>query len=276
MIDKRKRLRKKSIFHVPMEIEATLIIRSEKPEQVAGEIADLNSIEDYRLLPQDSIEIYDRYFDTSEHALQSQRLALRIREVDGVHLIALKGSSETIGWGSVERLEIEELWSRNGVTRVVKELRNRRVALPQPPGDLGRLHPVEVMTSLGLKMIQNRDTYRKIRNIVFLGKGNGPVLAELAIDSVEYNFWDQKIRHHEVEIEVKVEDGSTVIERVTKGLIEMYGTVLRRWKYSKLATGKALEKLLSDGALGGLVDINNNLKPAVYDKIDGLLSRGNI
>jgi len=98
----------------------------------------------------------------------------------------------------------------------------------------------------------------------------------LAIDSVAYSFGGQKIRHHEVEIEAKVEDGSEAIERVTKGLMEMYEATLRPWKYSKLATGKAIEKLLGEGALEELLDINNNLKPSAYGKIDRFFKGGGI
>jgi len=176
----------------------------------------------------------------------------------------------------VERLEIEETWSENAVRRVVRELRNRSVELPQLPQDFDRAQARDVMTSLGLEMIQDRETHRDIRNIVFVGREKGTVLAELAIDSVAYNFRGQKIRHHEVEIEAKAEDGSEAIERVTKGLMEMHEATLRPWKYSKLATGKAIEKLLGEGTLEGLLDINNNLKPVAYERIEDLLSRGNI
>jgi len=258
------------------EVETTLVIRSEEPEQVAREIAGLSSIENYRLLPQDSKEIHDRYFDTVDRTLESRKLALRVRQIGGTSWITLKGPSQASGWDGVERLEIEETWSENAVRRVVRELRNRSVELPSLPGDFIRVDPLDVMTSLGLAMIQDRETHRDIRNIVFAGREKGTVLAELAIDSVAYNFGDRKIRHHEVEIEAKVEDGSAVLEKATKGLIEMYGVALRPWKYSKLATGKAIEKLLGEGALEELLDINNNLKPVAYDKIDGLLRRGNM
>jgi hypothetical protein len=274
--NKGKPRRERIRFPTPREVEATLIICSEEPELIAREIAGLGSIKHYRLFPQDSQEIHDRYFDTPEHALQSQRLGLRIREVGGMHLIALKGSSETSGWGSAERLEIEEIWSENAVRRMVRELRNRRVQLPPLPEDFSRVDPLDVMTRLGLEVIQDRETHREIRTIVFAGKEKGRVLAELAIDSVAYHFGDRKIRHHEVEIEAKAEGGSEAIERVTKGLMGMYEATLRPWKYSKLATGKAIEKLLKEGALKEFLDNNNNLKPSAYDRIDDLLRRGSM
>ena len=142
--------------------------------------------------------------------------------------------------------------------------------------DFDRVHPLEVMTSLGLEVIQDRETHRQVRNIVFVGEESRSALAELAIDSVVYHFGDQQICHHEVEIEAKVEDGSTALKTVIESLVAMYGSALRRWDHGKLATGKAIEKLLSEGALEGLLDINNNLKPVAYDRVDDYLKCGSI
>ena len=47
-----------------LEIEATLIICSENPQVVAGQITNLISIADYHPLPVDSETIHHLYFDT--------------------------------------------------------------------------------------------------------------------------------------------------------------------------------------------------------------------
>jgi len=83
------------------EIEATLIICSAEPEVIAREIAGLSSIENYRLLPQDSKEIHDRYFDTVDRTLESRKLALRVRQIGGRSWITLKGPSQASGWDGV-------------------------------------------------------------------------------------------------------------------------------------------------------------------------------
>ena len=270
---KEGRQRMRSSFR---EIEATLIIWSENPQVVAGQIAGLTSIANYRLLSQNSETIHDLYLDTPNQALQNQKLALRIREIGGSRWVTLKGRSQLTDWGGVERLEIEALWSEDALTRVVKELMDRKIKMLQQRQDFDYDHPMDVMTSLGLEVVQDRRSYRKVRNIVLIGEQSSPVLAELAIDFVVYHFRDQKICHHEVEIEAKVVDGSTVLKTMIESLVAMHGPVLRRWDHSKLATGKAVEKLLSEGALEGLLDINNNLKPIAYDKIDNYLNCGSI
>ena len=105
---------------------------------------------------------------------------------------------------------------------------------------------------------------------------SGPVLAEMAIDSVAYCFSGQEVRHYEVEIEAKWEGASVVLKKVVESLIAIYGHVLRKWDYSKLATGKAVEEMLSKVTPKGLLDINNNLKPVAYGKIDNYLKGSSI
>lgn len=264
-------------FPSPREIEATLIIRSKNPQFVARQVEELRLIARYRLLPQDSVTIHDLYFDTPDRKLQTQKLALRVREIGTKRWITLKGPSQPTDWGGVERLEIEAPWSQDALTRVVKELTDRRINMLLHDQDFDRTHPLDVMTSSGLEVVQNRETHRQVRNVVF--RESGPVLAELAIDSVVYYFGDQEIRHHEVEIEAKVRDSSTVLRTVIEELTAirgMYGPVLRRWDHSKLATGMAIQKMLNEGALSGLLDNERNLTPIAYEKIDDYLTRGDI
>lgn len=256
------------------EIEVTFIIWLENARGVARQIADLTRIGNYQLLPQDSKSIHDLYFDSPDRNLRNKKLALRVREIDATRWITLKGPSQPTGWGGVERLEIEAPWSLDALNRVLKELTARRVKLPGQNQELDSIHPLDVMTSLGLKVVQDRKTHRRVRNIVTIE--GGPLLAELAIDSVVYHFRDQEIYHHEVEIEAKVRDGSTVLKAVIGSLGGMYGPVLRRWDHSKLATGMAIERLLSEVGPQGLLDIDNHLKPAAYDKIHDWLKRSSL
>ena len=148
---------------------------------------------------------------------------------------------------------------------------DRGIKLPEQHRDFDRVHPLDVMTNLGLEVIQDRETQRQVRNVMPMGQEGEAILAELAIDSVVYHFNDKAIRHHEVEIEAKARDGSTVLRTVIESLIATYGPALQRWDYGKLATGKAIEELLNEGALEGLLDINNHLKPGAYDRIAGFL-----
>jgi len=102
------------------EIEASLIIWSETPQVVAGQIAGLTSIGNYRLLPQNPEVIHDLYLDTPDGALQAQKLALRIREIGAMRWVTIKGASRPTNWeGGVERLEIEVPWSQDALARIV-------------------------------------------------------------------------------------------------------------------------------------------------------------
>jgi inorganic triphosphatase YgiF len=258
------------------EIEASLLIWSEDPQEVASQIAGLAAIGNYRLVHHGPITIHDVYFDTPDHALRTQELALRVREVGARHWVTLKGHSQPTDWeGGVERLEIEILWSKDALARVAKELLDRGIEILPQRWDFDDAHPLDVMASLGLEAVQDRESRRRVRNIL-KGEESSSVLAELAIDSVVYHFGGQGIRHHEVEVEAKERGSSSVIKTVAESLVAMYRPALRRWDHSKLATGKAIEQMLREGALEGLLDAHNNLKPVAYDKIDDYLKRSHI
>jgi len=254
------------------ELEATLLICSENPQEIVGQVASLTGIEDYRLLPQDSSKIHDIYFDTPDTFLNNKKIALRLRQIGTEQWITLKGPSYLTGWGSVERLEIEGPWSKKSLINIFNKLVEEGFELPHLPEDFDLITPREVMTGVGLKVIQDRVTSRQIRNIVYKNANTGPILAELAIDSVMYSIGNENIHHNEVEIEAKMPDSEKVIQVISEHLVERFKPALCKWDHSKLATGKAIDKLLDDG-VAGLLDVNNYIKPEVYDKIDDILKK---
>jgi inorganic triphosphatase YgiF len=252
-----------------------LLISSEDAQAVAGQIARLASIAAYRLVPQDTRVIHDLYLDTPDRALRAQKIALRIREIGTAHRITLKGLARPAGWGVVEHLEIEHPWSESALALALEELKKRGIALPRQRPDFAD-HPLDVMADLGLDIVQDRETRRRVRNVVPAGDENGPLLAEMAIDAVVYRLGGRGIGHREVEIEVKEGGNPAVAEAVGRGLIAMYGPALRVWPYGKLGTGQAVEELLSAGALEALLDDEGNLGPIAYRKIEEyLLKRQN-
>ena len=257
--------------HPPQESEIALVISSRQPQQIVARIADLSSIAAYQLIPRDPLEMHDLYFDTQDGAFEPQRLALRVREFGATRLLALKGPSRPTAWGGVERLELEEPWSKGALTRVIQALADRGIETPRQLHFSGE-RPRQVLTDLGLKVIQDRETHRQVRNIVRADRG-GPVLAELVIDSVLYHLSRREIRLHEVEIEAKTAPGVAAIMPITADLTAMFGDELQVWDHPKLAIGFALEELLEQGALEGLIDLDGNLKPAAHDKIDDLLRK---
>src|SRR5207245_4625086 len=115
--------------------------------------------------------------------------------------------------------------------------------------------------------IQYRETQRQVLDVTSSLEGS-PVLAELDIDSVLYDYNEQKIRHFEDEVESKSEKGQNVVKSVTRSLKGEYGPILRSWRHGKLATGTGIAKLLKSGELKPLIDAENRLLPAAYDRLN--------
>jgi uncharacterized protein YjbK len=227
----------------------------------------LSSIADYRLNPQLSRNIRDTYFDTFDGKLKGQLLGLRIREIDRLRLIAIKGPSKHKGWGALERLEIEESWSKEALIKIIVALSERGIKTSIPHQDFDMSSPLQCMRHLGYIVIQERETFRQIRNIVPSGETAGQELAEMAVDSVSYHFDQNTICHYEIEIESKSEKGLLAVKSVVEGLKSTFGPAIRNWDYGKLITGKAVEKLLKQYGAKELVDSDNNLKPLAYEKM---------
>jgi len=167
------------------------------------------------------------------------------------------------------RAEMEVPWSSETVERVVSELKIPHQS-PSNAGQTNLLEPIELLKSKGLVPIQHRETQRQVRDVA-LGSEGSPVLAELDIDSVLYDFDGQKISIFEVEVESKSEKGQNVVKSVTKSLKGEYGPILRSWRHGKLATGKGIAKLLKSGELPPLIDAENRLLPAAYDRLNRIL-----
>ena len=58
---------------------------------------------------------------------------------------------------------------------------------------------------------------------------------------------------------------------VIDGLISEFGSDLRGWDHSKLATGQAIVELISNGQLKTFVGLDNSLQPEAYDLINEYL-----
>jgi hypothetical protein len=60
---------------------------------------------------------------------------------------------------------------------------------------------------------------------------------------------------------------------VLGSLAEAFPDDLRPWPYGKLATGRAVERLLAEGRLEGLLDGDGRIRPAAHDLLAEFLSR---
>lgn len=247
------------------ERETVLVVGSDAPEGVVRHIAGLTSIGNYRLLPRPSRSIHDLYYDAP--------IGFRLRQCNGKFWLCLKGPSRRTAGGGVERREMEVRWSKSGLATISTELKNRGIDLGLP-AEVNYDRPFAVLKRLGLKVIQDRENRRIIRNIVRAGDKKRSVRAELAIDSVVYHFSKQNVRLYEVEIESKSKAGTAVATAVAKTLVKRFRPLLRPWPHGKLVTGLAIERLLAAGALEGLVDAGGTLLPAAWDKIKTQFSQG--
>lgn len=261
---------------IPREIEAALIIYHEHPDHYIDEISVLASIGRFELVFEATQIIHDLYFDTSTEKLKKNGLALRIRKVGDHQYITMKGDSRPTVWGGHSRLEIEQAWSKAALITIMQELNDRKIQLPQLDDQWDFFDSQKVLNKIGLEIIQQRCNQRRIRNIVSSRNKTSPVLAEMAIDTVAFQIEGQIVHLHELEIESKSAEGVKAVEEIVGELLKKYELILRKWDHSKLATGKAIEKLFETGILDYFVDDFSNLTPAGYDKIDAYLKSDSI
>ena len=251
------------------EIESILLILSDHPEEIVRKIAEKTSVGDYRLVSPTTKFLSDTYFDTPNHFLSHHKLNLRIRTDNQDRWITMKTHPRRTLWGGMVRAEMEVPWSPETVEKVVSELK-----LPpqssSPSSQTTTFDPIELLKTKGLVPIQHRETQRQVRKVTS-GPDGSPTLAELDVDSVLYDFDGQKIRLFEVEVESKSEKGQNVVKSVTKSLKGEYGPILRSWRHGKLATGTGIAKLLKSGELRPLIDAENRLLPAAYDRLNRIL-----
>ncbi len=245
------------------EIESILLILSDHPEDIVKKISDKTSVGDFQLTGQRTKSLADTYFDTPDRFLARHKLNLRIRKDNNDRWITMKTHPRRTLWGGMVRSEMEVPWSPKTVEKVIAEL---KVPPPgsAPSSQTSPTEPIELLKTKGLVPIQHRETQRGVRDVTS-GPDGSPVLAELDVDSVLYDFDDQKIRLFEVEVESKSEKGQSVVKSVTRSLKGEYGPILRSWRHGKLATGTGIARLLKSGELKPFIDAENRLVPAAFD-----------
>jgi uncharacterized protein YjbK len=230
------------------ETEATLVVVSERPEEVLAEIERLTSVGPYKLGPSRMLKFEDRYFDTVDRALSKNKWALRLRNIGSETRIALKGPSLNKDWGAVERLEIELSWDSRSVSKIFDEIASQELGVTLPDNWQFSADPSKTLKSSGLQVIQHRNTIRRLKEVLI--EKSGYVVAELALDSVVYLLAHGKVLHVEVEIETKDYGDSNATKTVLEFLTRLYGSELLPWPHSKLVTGEAMEILTQQARLG--------------------------
>lgn len=253
------------------ELEIVLMIRARDPVATLERVTGLSSIRGYQLRRGPAKEIHDVYFDTSEGLLGRKKMNLRIRQTGEDSWITWKRGPGLLGlWNRNERRELELPWTQDSLSMITGELARIGVRF-LPAGDGAQSGPVEVLRSMGLLVIQDRETNRQVREVMPT-EGDRP-LAELAIDSVDYHFQAQDVRLDEVEVEAKPSGGRRVLEDLREGLLELFRGELELWRWGKLVTGKMIERMLRKGTLRGLLE-GSRLKLEAYEKLTNALETG--
>lgn len=250
------------------EVEAKLIVVSERPREVVARVAGLDTLAGYRLEHRGELRLRDVYYDTADGELVRRRAAVRLRHEGESVRITLKAEGRTARVGTTDRMEIEAPWSAAALERVSAALAELGVPLPRPASGEG--DPGEVLGRMGLRVVQDRVTIRRVRDVLPTG-GDAP-LAELVVDSVGYGDGTREAWHHEVEVEARGPGGAVVLEELADALVALFPDELRPWPHSKQATGSAVAALLSDG--DALVGREGDLAPGAYDRIDEHLTTG--
>jgi uncharacterized protein YjbK len=233
------------------EIETAFIILSKNYDQIFNVIDQLILSEGYKAKKNGIQIIYDRYFDTKDEILKQNDIALRIREIDEkVSKITLKILKTTTNNYS-ERIEIEDIYSNEMLKQIILKI-NLHLNLNIFNDHLTNHNindPKLNLINMGFKMIQTRQTHRKIVNAI--SKSSNKIEFEFVFDTTTYIFDNnnnQKITTLELEIELKLSNNITGLNNFARQL-KLNQHLFRFWPYNKLLTGKVIEMLLDNHEL---------------------------
>lgn len=247
-----------------MEVEATLAVVGPDAGSTAERVARLDRLAGCAVRPLPTLRLRDVYLDRGDGALRRAGLALRIRFASGASpVLGIKDAGRLLDGGGVERLEREADWGPEAVALVEEELSRAGLAFPSPPPDASDA-PLEALRTAGFHPIQDRETLRRRAELV---RGETQV-AELVVDEVHYRIGDRTIVHREVEVEAGRggDEPEALVGRAARELADRFAPSLRPWDRPKLATGRALERLIGAGE-GDLFAADGGPPSGAYDRL---------
>jgi CYTH domain len=241
------------------EVENALLILSNDNEQVQKIINKLILRQRYISEQKGTRTMMDTYYDYKDKSLKNHGIELRVRSIEGgISKITLKVPKKETSSHS-ERVEIERPWSRESFDEIMKELSSHlgghafKHSAYCINGD-----PENILTSAKFRKIQERKTERDIINAI--NSQSGELEFEFAIDRTFYHL-SRPYKHYglvELEIESKKTGNYEILDRLVNELITDNKSIFRLWSHSKLATGLAIEALLSSGELQAGEDFDNH------------------
>ena len=145
-----------------------------------------------------------------------------------------------------ERIEIEDIYSKETLNQIILKI-NSYLNLPilEPSLKYYHIDPKLNLINLGFKIIQNRQTHRKIVNVI--NKSFNQIEFEFVFDTTTY-ISNNNITNIELEIESKLSKNNAVLNDFVREL-KLNQLLFKYWPYNKLLTGKAIEILLDNNEL---------------------------
>jgi inorganic triphosphatase YgiF len=245
------------------EVENALLILAKDNEIVEKIINDLFLRKRYHFEKKGRRTMTDMYFDYKDKSLKKHKIDLRIRSTEGeAPKITLKVLKRITSSHS-ERVEIERIWSRESFDEIIKELSSHlRGHTLESSGNFVNEDPENILTRVKFVKIQERKTERNIINAI--NSHSGELEFEFAIDRTFYrlnsSYKDYGLM--ELEIESKKIGNYENLDRLVNEIIAEHQSKFLLWSHSKLATGLAIETLLS----------RRNIKTGEDFDNDGLLT----
>lgn len=257
------------------EVENALLILTRDYKQVQKIIKQLILRNGYLLEQKGGMSMIDKYFDYEDKSLKRQKIELRLRFIEGgMSKITLKVLEKETQAHS-ERVEIERPWSCQSFDEIMRELSFYLGGQAFEHSDCNiNEDPENTLINAKFKKIQERKTERNIINAI--NSRSNELEFEFAIDRTFYHL-NSSCKHYgvmELEIESKKTSNYEILDRLVNELISDHESIFRLWSNSKLATGIAIEALLSGMGLkaedfdnGGLLTLSGAEKIESFIKI---------
>jgi inorganic triphosphatase YgiF len=216
------------------EIEAKLLVRSGDMERVKPQLLSLQALGPYvvREPPDPLTRIQDTYYDTPDRSLRRRGVSLRIREVDGITKITLKGQSSQDGALHM-REEVEKESDARAVARILMLLGHRGLISADLVDSVVGLvgdDPVATFPLCGLSPIAAVDNTRHLREVV----ADELTVASLSLDEIRLSCEQESRRELEIEIEAISPSARTAVEEMARELQHRYPGIVEPTRLSKL------------------------------------------
>lgn len=251
------------------EMETTLVVLGDEPQNLMEELSTHEVIGPYRLASRGMKVFTDTYFDTLERSLSGRGIALRTRDTAGSVIFCIKQGERIQATGAAVREELEFPWSVQCLDHAARIIQAPPTSPIEVPSHVDS--PTQCLARLGLFPVQSRKTIRLVLDVSSVDRRE--TIAELALDEVSYSISGCSILHYEIEVEGTNSSSENHIVCFTDLLRNSYPHKLMRWDHNKLITGMAMEELIKDGTLVTVPGKMTRLSRSSYDVIDAFLKK---